>query len=88
MEDISQNPARISGDISETKMENNSYTIVGTETFDNVCNDVGNTITLKGECGDNTRIWFSDSKDAKVGSLTPPYGDKSYYLMGSKVECA
>ena len=73
---------------AEVNYDQFNNTIVGTETFDNVCNDVGNTITLKGECGDNTRIWFSDSKDAKVGSLTPPYGDKSYYLMGSKVECA
>lgn len=88
MVDESQNPMRISGDISELKLENNNYTLVGKETFDNVCNDVGNTITLKGECGENTRIWFDDSKNAKVGSLTPPYGDKSYYLMGSNVDCA
>jgi len=85
--DTSQSPTRISGDISESMVENNTYTLVGKETFDNVCNDMGNTITLKGECGENTRIWFSDSKDTKVGSLAPPNGDKLYYMMGSKVNC-
>ncbi len=85
--DNSQSPTRISGDISESMVENNTYTLVGKETFDNVCNDMGNTITLKGECGENTRIWFSDSNDAKVGSLAPPNGDMLYYLTGSKVDC-
>lgn len=83
-----QSPMRIGGDINEFKINNNTYALVGKETFDNVCNDIGNTITLVGECGENTRISFVDSNNEKIGSLTPPNGDKSHYLKGSNVDCA
>ena len=83
----SQSPVRLGGQIIESKLDSNTYTLVGEETFDTVCNNVGNTITLTGECGENTKIWYSDSNKAKVGSVTPPNGDKVNYLFGSVVDC-
>jgi len=83
----SASPVRISGDIIKSSLNHNTYTLLGKETFDNVCNDIGNAITLTGNCGENTKIWFSDSNHQKVGSLTPPHGDEAYYLFGSKVNC-
>ena len=83
----SQSPLRLGGQIIESNLDSNMYTLLGEETFDNVCNSVGNTITLTGVCGKNTKIWFSDSNNSKVGSITPPNGDKVYYLFGSVVNC-
>jgi hypothetical protein len=83
----SQSPVRLGGPIIEANLENNMYTLLGEETFDDICNFVGNTITLTGECGENTKIWYSDSNNAKVGSITPPNGDRAYYLFGSVVNC-
>src|SRR3712207_1614832 len=54
----SQSPIKIGGQIIESSLDHNTFTLVGEETFDNVCNDIGNTITLTGECGENTRIGF------------------------------
>jgi hypothetical protein len=83
----SQSSDKIGGQIISSSLENNTYTLLGEKTFDNVCNNIGNTITLTGGCGENTRIWYSDSNNAKVGSTTSPIGDKIYYLFGSKVNC-
>lgn len=83
----SQYPVKIEGLITGSNVDHNSYRILGEETFDNVCNSIGNTITLTGECGQNTRITFSDSNNEKVGSLIPPYGDRIYQLFGSEVNC-
>ena len=83
----SQTPWRISGDIIESSLDHNNYTLLGKEKFDNVCNDIGGDITLTGNCGENTKIWYSNPNNQKVGSLTPPYGDEGYYLFGSKVHC-
>lgn len=83
----SQSPVRIGGQIIESNLDHNTYTLLGEKTFDNVCNNVGDTITLTGGCGENTRIWYSDSNNEKVGSITPPDGDKAFYLFGSEVDC-
>ena len=83
----SQSPVRIGGQIIESNLDHNTYTLVGEKTFDNVCNNTGNAITLTGGCGENTRIWFLDSNNEKVGSTTPPYGDKINYVFGSEVDC-
>ncbi|HKR73378.1 MAG TPA: hypothetical protein VJR94_04630 [Candidatus Nitrosocosmicus sp.] len=83
----SQSPVRLGGPIIEANLENNMYTLLGEETFDDICGIVGNTITLTGECGENTKIWYSDSNNAKVGSFTPPHGEKINYLFGSEVNC-
>ena len=83
----SQSPVRIGGQIIESNLDHNTYTLLGEKTFDSVCNNIGNTITLTGGCGENTRIWYSDSNNEKVGSITPPNGDKAFYLSGSEVNC-
>jgi hypothetical protein len=83
----SQAPIMIGGQIIESNLDYNAYSLLGEQTFDNVCNNIGNTITLTGECGENTRIWFLDSNYEKVGSITPPSGDKVYHLFGSEVDC-
>lgn len=85
--DYSQSPVKIGGLITESNVDHNVYSLIGEETFDNICNSIGNTITLTGECGENTRIAFSDSNKEKVGSIIPPYGDKMYQLFGSEVDC-
>ena len=83
----SQSPMRIGGQIIESNLDHNTYKLLGEQTFDNVCNNIGNDITLTGACGENTGIWFSDSNNEKVGSVTPPDGDKVYHLFGSEVKC-
>lgn len=85
--DDSQSPAKIAGLIIESNVDHNGYRLLGKETFDNVCNNIGNIITLTGECGENKRITFSDSNYERVGSIIPPHGDKIYHLFGSKVSC-
>ncbi len=85
--DNSQSPVRIGGQIIESNLDHNTYTLLGEKTFDDVCSNIGNTITLTGGCGENTRIWYSDSNNEKVGSITPPDGDKAFYLFGSEVDC-
>ncbi|TVP39464.1 hypothetical protein [Candidatus Nitrosocosmicus arcticus] len=83
----SLSPVRIGGQIIESNLDRDTYTLLGEKTFDNVCNNIGNIITLTGGCGENTRIWYSDSNNEKVGSITPPDGDKAFYLLGSEVDC-
>jgi hypothetical protein len=85
--DNTQSPVRIGGQIIESNLSDNNYTLLGEKTFDDVCNNIGNTITLTGGCGENTKIWFSGSNNEKVGSLTPPNGEKIDYLFGSEVNC-
>lgn len=85
--DNSQSPIRIGGQIIESNLNDETYTLLGEKTFDDVCNNVGNAITLTGGCGENTKIWLSNSNNEEVGSVTPPNGDKIDYLFGSEVNC-
>lgn len=84
--DNSQSAVKIGGLITEANIDHNMYSLFGEETFDNVCNNVGNTITLTGECGENKKITFSDSNE-KIGSIVPPDGVKLYELFGSVIDC-
>lgn len=83
----SHSPVRIGGQIIESGLDQNIYTLVGEETFDNICHDIGNTITLTGKCGENMIISFLDSGNEKVGSITPPFGDKEFRMFGSEINC-
>lgn len=82
-----QGLVRVGGQIVQSSLNQDTYRLLGKETFDDVCNNIENIITLTGECGENTKISFFESNNEKVGSIAPPYGYKVYYLFGSEVNC-
>ncbi len=68
-------------------IDNKKYTIVGNEVRDDVCKDVGSSVILSGKCANNGPIQFLTSNGEKIGSTTPPMGDKVYHVFGSVVNC-
>jgi hypothetical protein len=75
------------GYITKIIIDNKKYTIVGNEVRDDVCKDVGSSVILSGKCTNNDPIQFLTSNGEKIGSTTPPVGDKVYHVFGSEVNC-
>ena len=75
------------GYITKMIIDNKKYTMLGNEMRDDVCKDVGSNVILSGQCGYNDPIQFLTSNGEKIGSTTPPNGDKVYHVFGSVVNC-
>jgi hypothetical protein len=75
------------GYITKMIIDNKKYTLLGNEVRDDICKDVGSSVILSGKCSYNDPIQFLTSNGEKVGSTTPPNGEKIYHVFGSVVNC-